>query len=141
MSLYGGSVSGARAFWDVGHEPGRGLIALGFAVALTAVAIDVFLVGQLSLFFDLTFVTLCLGLATLVRTSDFFVVALLPPAILLGVFILVAAVAPHAMADSGDSFVQALISGLVRHSWALLVGFALCLGWLGIRIRTDDSDD
>lgn len=133
-------MSQARAFWDVGHEPGRQLVALGLAVGLTAVAVDVFLVGRVSLFFDLAFVTLCLGLAALVKLSDFFVVALLPPTIMLVVFTLVALVAPEALADEGDSFTQVLVSGMVRHSWALLVGFVVCLGWLGFRARSEDGD-
>lgn len=133
-------MSQARTLWDVGQEPGRSLIALGFAIALTATALDHVLVGRLSLFFDLTFVTLCLGMATLVRLSDFFLVAFLPPLIMLGVFVLLAAVSPATLAAEGDGFAQALVSGLVTHSWALLVGFALCLGCLGLRLRGESED-
>jgi hypothetical protein len=43
----------AEAFWEVGHEPGRQVVSLGVAVTLTAVSIDVALVGRLTLFFDL----------------------------------------------------------------------------------------
>jgi hypothetical protein len=49
-----------RAFWTVGHEPGRQVVALGVALTLTAVSLDVLLVGRLTFFFDLCFVALCL---------------------------------------------------------------------------------
>lgn len=139
MGPYGGHVSQAKALWDVGQEPGRQLVALGMAVALTAVTIDVFIVGRVSLFFDLAFVTLCLGLAALVRLDDFFIVALMPPIMMLAVFTLVALVAPEALGEAGDGFTQTLVSGMVRHSWALLAGFVLCLGWMGFRARQADA--
>ena len=71
-------VNQAEAFWEVGREPGRQVVSLGVAVTLTAVSIDVLLVGRLTLFFDLCFMVLCLGLAALVRRRDFYLVALLP---------------------------------------------------------------
>ena len=60
---YRGAVSQTRTLWEEGHEPGRQVVALGLAVALTVVVVDLLLVGRLSLFFDLCFVVLCLGLA------------------------------------------------------------------------------
>lgn len=133
------TVSQAEPLLRAGHEPGRQLVVLGLAVALTAVAFDKVVVGRLSVFYDLVFVTLCLALALLVRHRDFFLVAALPPLLTLGVFVLVAAVAPTMVADDGDSFVQALVTGLVRHSFAFLAGFLLCLGTLGVRMRQEDG--
>ena len=86
-------VNQAEAFWEVGREPGRQVVSLGVAVTLTAVSIDVLLVGRLTLFFDLCFMVLCLGLAALVRRRDFYLVALLPPVLLTAVFAFVALVA------------------------------------------------
>ncbi len=125
----------AHTWWQVGQEPGRQVVSLGVALTLTAVALDVLLVGSLTLFFDLCFMALCLGLAALVRRQDFYLVALLPPALMVLVFGFVAVVARDAIADPRDSFLQAVISGVVTHGVALFVGYALCLGWLGWRLH------
>jgi hypothetical protein len=128
-------VTRAHTWWQVGQEPGRQVVSLGVALTLTAVALDVLLVGSLTLFFDLCFMALCLGLAALVRRHDFYLVALLPPALMVLVFGFVAVVARDAIADPRDSFLQAVISGVVTHGVALFIGYALCLGWLGWRLH------
>jgi hypothetical protein len=127
----------AEAFWEVGHEPGRQVVSLGVAVTLTAVSIDVALVGRLTLFFDLCFVVLCLGLAALVRRRDFYLVAVLPPLLMATVFGFVALVARSAVADPRDSLLQAVVSGVATHGVALFVGYALCLGWLAWRLHRE----
>lgn len=127
----------AEAFWEVGHEPGRQVVSLGVAVTLTAVCIDVALVGQLTLFFDLCFVVMCLGLAALVRRRDFYLVAVLPPLLMATVFGFVALVARSAVADPRDSLLQAVVSGVATHGVALFVGYALCLGWLAWRLHRE----
>lgn len=126
-----------EAFWAVGREPGRHVVSLGVAVTLTAVSVDVLLVGRLTLFFDLCFMALCLGLAALVRRRDFFLVALLPPLLLTAVFGFVALVARDAIADPTDGVLQAIISGVATHGVALAVGYALCLGWLAWRLHRE----
>ena len=128
-------VSRSDPFWDAGSESGRQVVALGIAVTLTAVSIDVALAGRLTQFFDLCFMALCLALATLVRRRDFFAVALLPPLLMIMVFTFVALVARDTVADPRDSLIQAVISGVATHGIALFVGYALCLGWLGWRLR------
>ena len=125
----------AHTWWQVGQEPGRQVVSLGVALTLTAVALDVLLVGSLTLFFDLCFMALCLGLAALVRRRDFYLVALLPPVLMVVVFGFVAIVARDAIADPRDSPLQAVISGVATHGVALFVGYALCLGWLGWRLH------
>ena len=131
----------AHAFWEVGSEPGRQVVLLGVAVTLTAVSIDVLLVGRLTLFFDLCFMVLCLGLAALVRRSDFFLVALLPPVLMTVVFAFVALVARDAVADPSDSVLQAVVSGVATHGIALFIGYALCLGWLAWRLHREGETD
>lgn len=133
------TVNQAAALWSVGQEPGRQVVTLGLAAALTAVTLDLLLVGEVSIFFDLCFVALCLGLAVLVRTGDFMIVALLPPLLLIAVFTLLAAVMPETIADEGDNVIQALVSGIALHSAALVAGYALCLGWLVHRLRRADA--
>lgn len=134
------SVSRTGSVWTDGLEPGRQAVALGVAAVLTIVAIDVLLVGELSFFFDLCFIVLCLGLALVVKPHDFFTVGVLPPLMMLAVFTLLGAVAPETVADRGDGIVQAVVSGLAHHSGALVAGYAVCLGtlWLRQRSRTRD---
>ena len=121
--------------WQAGREPGLQVVSLGVSLTLTAVALDVLLVGSLTLFFDLCFVALCLGLAALVRRQDFYLVALLPPVLMVVVFGFVAVVARDAIADPRDSLLQAVVSGVATHGVALFVGYALCRGWLGWRLH------
>lgn len=122
-------------FWEPGAETGRQVVVLGVAATLTAVAIDTLLAGRLTLFFDLSFMALCLALAALVRRRDFFAVALLPPLLMVAVFTFVALVSPDVVADRRDSVLQAVVSGVATHGIALFIGYALCLGWLGWRLR------
>lgn len=129
----------ADVFWEVGREPGRQVVSLGVAVTLTAVSIDVLLAGRLTLFFDLCFMVLCLGLAALVRRQDFFLVALLPPVLMTTVFWFVALVARDAVAERTDSVLQAIVSGVATHGVALGVGYALCLGWLAWRLHRESD--
>ena len=49
-------MSRARTLWEEGHEPGRQVVALGLALALSVVALDVGIGGRVGLFFDLAFV-------------------------------------------------------------------------------------
>ena len=129
-------VSQTGSVWTDGLEPGRQVVALGIAAALTIVALNVALVGELSLFFDLCFIVLCLGLALVVKPHDFFTVGVLPPLMMLAVFTLLGAVAPETVADRGDGVVQSVVSGLAHHSAALVAGYALCLGTLALRQRS-----
>ena len=128
-------MSGARTLWEEGHEPGRQVVALGLALALTVVALDVGIGGRVGLFFDVAFVAVCLAAALLVRPDDFFTVGVLPPLIMLTVFALVAASRPVALARADDDLVQAVVTGLSHHAVALGLGYALCLLCLAVRER------
>jgi hypothetical protein len=111
------------------------VVALGIAVALTMIVVNVAMVGRVSMFFDLWFVLLCPGLALLVRRRDFFTVAVLPPLIMVGGFAVLAVDRPDAIASADDGLVQAVVSGLAHHSVALVCGYALCLATLFARQR------
>ena len=132
-------MSQTRTLWEEGREPGRQVVALGLAVALTAVVVDLVLAGRVSLFFDLCFVALCVALALAVRPRDFFTVGVLPPMLMLAVFTLLGLTRPAMIANADDGVVQAVVSGLSHHSGALLVGYALCLVCLGVRQRVGRS--
>jgi hypothetical protein len=128
-------VSHARTLWEEGREPGRQVIALGLACTLTAVVLDLMLGDRLGLLFDVCFVLICLALALRVRPTDFFTVGVLPPLLMLAVFVLLAVVSRTAIADRDDSPIQAVVSGLATHAGALILGYVLCLATLAMRQR------
>lgn len=125
-----------RPVWD-GVSRGSEVVALSTALTLTAATIEIALGGHLRLFFDLCFVAVCLTAAMLVRPRDFFTVGVLPPLLMLGTMVLVALNGPGVVAARHDGFVQAVVTGLARHSLALFVGYAACLVTLVLRRRAE----
>jgi hypothetical protein len=111
-------VSQSRTLWEEGHEPGRQVVALGLAVALTVVVLDLLLFDRVSLLFDICFALLCIGLALAVRASDFFTVGVLPPLLMVVVFAILGVARPDVIADPGDGVIQAVVAGLSHHSGA-----------------------
>ena len=128
-------MSHARTVWDEGHEPGPQVVALGAAVSLTVLLVDLTLTDGVSALFDVTFVLLCLFLALDVRPADFFTAGVLPPLLMVGVFVLLGVADPATIGAAGDGAVQAVVSGLSHHSEALFAGYLLCLGVLFVRHR------
>jgi hypothetical protein len=128
-------VSQPRTLWEQGREPGRQVVALGVALALTAVVVDQKVGNGVGVIFDVAFVLACVAMALSVRPRDFFTVGVFPPLLMTAVFVLVGATNPDAIADRGDGVVQAVISGLSHHAAGLLTGYALCLAVLAIRQR------
>jgi hypothetical protein len=124
-----------RTLWEEGREPGRQVVALGVALALSGVVLDLTLGGDLGLLFDVCFVGLCLATALLVRPRDFFTVGVLPPLLMLGVLVLVEATRPAVLGEARDGGVQSVVTGLAHHAGALVTGYVLCLGVLAIRHR------
>lgn len=134
-------MSHGRTVWEEGREPGRQVVALGTAVALTAVLADLMLTDQVSLLFDVAFVLLCILLALLVQPDDFFTAGVLPPLLMVGVFTFLAFVDPATIADRDDGVVQAVVSGLSHHSEALVGGYLLCLAVLLVRAQVLTRND
>jgi hypothetical protein len=128
-------VSEARTLWEEGHEPGRQVVALAFALALSAVVLDVRLGGGVGLPFDLAFVGVCVLVALLVRPEDFFTVGVLPPLVMLAVLVLVGLWHRAALAAGDTGLAQAVVTGLAGHAVALGVGYAACLLCLVVRNR------
>ena len=124
-----------RTLWEEGREPGRQVVALGVALALSGVAIDLALGGDLWLLFDLCFVGLCVATALLVHPRDFFTVGVLPPLLMLGVLVLVEATRPAVLGEPQDGGVQSVVTGLAHHAGALVSGYVACLLILAIRHR------
>jgi hypothetical protein len=126
-------VSEARTLWEEGHEPGRQVVALGLALALSTAVGDVALGGGVGLLFDISFVAVCLLVALLVRAEDFFTVGVLPPLIMLTVVVLVAIWRASALTVGDTSLVPTVLTGLARHAVALGLGYAGCLVCLALR--------
>jgi hypothetical protein len=116
------------------------MVALGLALSLTVVVLDVGIGGRVGLVFDLAFVAVCLTVALLVRPEDFFTVGVLPPLIMLSVLALVGTWQRVAIAREGDGLVQAVVTGLSHHSVALGVGYAACLLCLAVRDQVSRAD-
>jgi hypothetical protein len=116
------------------------MVALGLALTLTVAVLDVGIGGRVGLFFDLAFVAVCLTLAMLVRPEDFFTVGVLPPLIMLVVFVLVGVSHRIAIAPDGDGLVRAVITGLSHHAVALAIGYAGCLLCLAVRDQVARAD-
>ena len=66
------------------------------------------------------FVLLCLVLALDVHPADFFTAGVLPPLLMVGVFVMLGIDPPDHPRQAGDGAVQAVVSGLSHHSEALV---------------------
>lgn len=129
------AVSPTQPSWLYGTEPGRAVAPLGLALVTTIVAVTWVLDSKLGLFYDLSFVTVCLLLAVRIRDDEFGFGVALPPALMAAVLVLLAFASPEMIADESDGFVQAFVTGLATHSLALLIGWGLALLALEIRRR------
>lgn len=109
----------ARTLWEEGDEPARSVALLGVALTLTLLLLDLMLNREIGLVFDLGFVALCILLALRVRPDDFTLIAVLPPALMAGIFW------AHALVTPDTSTVQSLVRNLSEHVGALVVGYVL----------------
>ena len=131
----GPAASRSRTLWEEGHTAGIRVVGLAVVLAGAVLLLDLAVADRVGVLFDLAFVAACVGGALLVRPRDFFAVGVLPPLLMLGLFVVAAAIHREALGGAGDGAVQAVVSGLSHHSIALGVGYALCLGVLGLRDR------
>jgi hypothetical protein len=111
------------------------VLVLGVLGTLAIATVDLLLGGRLSMFFDLAFITLCLGLGLLPRPDASYGVAFVPPVVLVLAFALIAAVDPALVTDEAHGLGHAVLGGLSEHAGSLAVGYALCLAALGLRLR------
>lgn len=119
--------------WEEGRLPGRRVAGMSGVAAVGLVTVDTLLTDRLTLMFDLGFVSICVVAAFAVRPRDLFVVGVLPPLLMLGTFVLLAAVARGTIGDPVDGVVQAVISGLAHHAGALVTGYGLVLAVIALR--------
>jgi hypothetical protein len=89
--------------------------------------------NRIGLGFDIAFVLICVAAALWVHPDDFFTVGVLPPLLLAVTVLALAVVDRAAVARPDDALLQAVVSGLAHHALALVIGYALTLGILGLR--------
>lgn len=123
----------ARTIWEEGREPGRLVVALGIAIAFSAVALDLVVNREITWLFDIAFVVGCVTMALRVRPADFFAIGVLPPLLMLGIFVVLGIASPGVIADPLDGTIQSVVTGLAHHAGALVTGYGLCLGALAMR--------
>lgn len=114
---------------------GARVIRLALLAAAALIAIDLLITGRLGVLFDIGFIALCIGTALMVRPTEFFKVAVLPPILLLVVCAATAIVHRAGVAAADDGFVQAIVSGLAHHSGALFAATINAILVMGIRTR------
>jgi hypothetical protein len=131
-----------HTIWDEGREPGRRVVALACALALSVAIVESSIGSHIGLLYDLCFVMICVGVALLVHPRDFFAVGVLPPLLMIGVITLFAIASRDGLGgDPTDGFLQSIVSALGRHSIALGLGYALALACLAIRRSRDGHHD
>jgi len=128
-------VSSGSGLIRLGREPAGQVVALATALALTAAVADLLTAGRITLLFDVCFVVISAGLALVVAPRDFYTAGVLPPLLMVAVFVLVALFDTTAIGDADDSVAQAVVSGLAGHSLALCLGYGLSLLLLAQRRR------
>ena len=122
-----------RTLWEEGRTPGRLVANAAGLLVLLVVVIDLVAFRGMTVLFDVVFVLASVVAALAVRPKDFFVIGVFPPLLMLGTVVLVALTFRGTVADKGDGFLQAVVSGLAHHSGSLVVGYALTLGILALR--------
>ncbi|MCW2867904.1 MAG: hypothetical protein JWR20_2092 [Marmoricola sp.] len=125
----------APTLWEEGQMAGSRVVGLAVVLGLVSLGPDLLLGDRLGLVFDAGLVLVCVGAALAVRPRDSLTVALLPPALLLGLVVLLSVLDPGRVARAGDGVVQAVVSGLAHHATALLLAYLLTVGVLVVRHR------
>jgi hypothetical protein len=114
---------------------GSRVTRLAVVAGLLVLALNLAITRELTAIFDIGFVLVCIAAALAVHPRDFFHIGVLPPLLLLGLISLVAIVHSGWVAEVGDGFVQAVVSGLAHRATGLLAAYLLALAVLAIRQR------
>ena len=102
-------------------------------LVLLVVLLDLLVFSGVTVLFDVAFVLVCVAAALAVRPQDFFVIGVFPPLLMAGTVAMLALLTRSTVADPGDGFLQAVVSGLAHHAGSLVVGYALTLAILALR--------
>jgi hypothetical protein len=117
-----------------GGLTGRGIIAAGAVAVAVSSVLDLALTGgQVTFFFDLCFVVICLLTAMAVRRSDLFTAGVLPPLMFAAVIAVLSVCAPGAF-DSTPGLGKVFLTGLADHAAGLVGGYAVALATIAARV-------
>ena len=122
-----------RTLWEEGRTPGRLVANAAGVLVLLVVLVDLAAFHGLTLLFDVAFVLICIVAALAVHPTDFFVIGVSPPLLMLGTVGVLALTMRGTVADPADGLLQAIVSGLAHHSGSLVVGYVMTLGLLALR--------
>jgi hypothetical protein len=122
-----------RTLWEEGRQPGRLVANAAGVLVLLVVLLDLLVFSGVTVLFDVAFVLVCVAAALAVRPQDFFVIGVFPPLLMAGTVAMLALLTRSTVADPGDGFLQAVVSGLAHHAGSLVVGYALTLAILALR--------
>jgi hypothetical protein len=122
-----------RTLWEEGRQPGRLVANAAGVLVLLVVVLDLLVFSGVTVLFDVAFVLVCVAAALAVRPQDFFVIGVFPPLLMAGTVAVLALLTRGSVADPGDGFLQAVVSGLAHHAGSLVVGYALTLAILALR--------
>lgn len=125
----------APTVWEEGRLAGSRVIRLAVLACAVIIAAHAVWNAPLGWLFDVSFVLVCIAAALAVRPGDFFHVGVLPPFLLLGFSVLLAVFHTSQIANAGDGFGQAVVSGMAHHSGALFAADVNALVVLAIRHR------
>ncbi len=120
-------------------------LAITAAIAAMAgvIALDLMTDGQLGLLWSTSFVLICITVPMSVHVRSLIAAGIFPPLLFVGTICLLAIVAPAAIATgtAADSFGQRLIVGVIDLAPALVIGHALALAAIVVRIVTAPDQD
>jgi uncharacterized protein DUF6542 len=118
--------------------PARGVVVVSLLATALCAAADCGLTGTLTMFFDLTFITVCLVGAMAIRRDDLFTAGVLAPLVFaVVVFAVAVGVGGAFVADGSTS--TAFFTGLAAHAGALVVGYGVALAVVGGRVAARRS--
>lgn len=125
----------APTLWEEGTWSGTRVTRFSVLLLCLLIGTSLLVWGELGPVFDVGFVVVCVFMAMAVRHRDFFRVGVLPPLLLFGVCLVLAAAWVDAIAGARDGIVQGTVSGLAHRSAGLFIGYTLALLLLALRHR------
>lgn len=112
----------------------RALIATSMSVVTGAALLNLALTGgEITFFFDLCFVIVCLVSSMAVRRTEVFAAGVLPPLVFAAVIATVSLAQPQALA-TGDGADVAFLTGLADHALGLVGGYSIALLAIAARV-------
>ena len=126
------------------HDLTAGHIVAGGCAAMAVVtAVSIYRTGGLGTFFGVGFVLICLTCALAADVRALFAPGVLPPLLMITTLATVAVFDPPVIDVDGLAVTagaaQRTIAGVIDHATALVVGHALALVSIGLRILTASS--